>query len=98
MDSRHKDSAKAYQVNLLDLLLPTMLDLSHITAWKDQQTAVKEGIPISLFNVLKSCQSFPTIVSSLYRELPRKCPTILLVLTCIQLVESNQESTDMSFL
>ena len=52
VDARHKDSAKAYQVNLLDLLPPTMMDLSHINAWKDQQTAVKEGIPTSKFNVL----------------------------------------------
>ena len=47
VDSGHMNSAKAYQVNLQDLLLPTMLDLSHINAWKDQQTAVKEGIPTS---------------------------------------------------
>ena len=49
VDSGHKNSAKAYQVNLQDLLLPAMLDLSHINAWKDQQITVKEGIPTSYF-------------------------------------------------
>ena len=40
VDSGHKDSAKAHQINHLDLLLPSMLDLSHINAWKDLQAAV----------------------------------------------------------
>ena len=34
VDSVHKGSAKAHQINLLDLLLPPMLDLSHINAWR----------------------------------------------------------------
>ena len=37
VDSGHKDSTKAHQMNLLDLLLPAMPDLSHINAWKDLQ-------------------------------------------------------------
>ena len=52
VDSGHKDSAKANQINLLDLLLPPMLDLSHINAWKDQQAAVKESISV-FFSLLK---------------------------------------------
>ena len=35
LDSGHKNSAKAHQMNLLDLLHPDMLDLSHVSAWKD---------------------------------------------------------------
>ena len=41
VDSGHKDSTKAHQMNLLDLLLPPMLDLSQTNARKDQQAAVK---------------------------------------------------------
>ena len=44
VDSGHKLNAKAHQVNLLDLLNPAMLDLSHINAWKDSQAAVNESI------------------------------------------------------
>ena len=47
VDSGHKNSAKEHEVNLMNLLLLAMLDLSHINAWKDQQTLVKEGIPTS---------------------------------------------------
>ena len=46
VDSGHKDSAKAHQINHLDLLLPSMLGLSHINAWKDQQAAVKESTSV----------------------------------------------------
>ena len=46
VDSGHKDSAKAHQMNLLDLLLPPMPDLSHTNARKDQQAAVKEGTSV----------------------------------------------------
>ena len=44
VDSGNKDSAKAHQMKLLDLLLAAVLDLSHINAWNDQQAAIKEGI------------------------------------------------------
>ena len=40
VDSGHKNSAKAHQMNLVDLLLPPMLDLSHSIARKDLQAAV----------------------------------------------------------
>ena len=46
VDSGHKDSAKARQINHLDLLLPPMLDLSQTNARKDQQAAVKEGTSV----------------------------------------------------
>ena len=46
VDYGHKHGAKAHQMNLLDLLLPAMLNLSHINAWKDQQAAVKEGTSV----------------------------------------------------
>ena len=46
VDSGHKHGANAHQMNLLDLLLPAMLNLSHINAWKDQQAAVKEGTSV----------------------------------------------------
>ena len=46
VNSGHKNGAKAHQIDLLDLLLPAMLDLSHINAWNDQQAAVKEGTSV----------------------------------------------------
>ena len=52
VDCGHKNSA--YQVNLLGLLLPAMLDLSHINAWKVKQAAVNEGISIPSLPVLQS--------------------------------------------
>ena len=52
VDSGHKNGAKAHQINLLDLLLPPMLDSSHINAWKDQQAAVKESTSV-FFSLLK---------------------------------------------
>ena len=54
VDSGHKNSAKAHQVNLLDLLLLAMLDFSHINAWKDQQAPVNKGISIPSLPVLQS--------------------------------------------
>ena len=40
VDYGHKHGANAHQMNLLDLLLPPMLDLSHTNAWKDLQAPV----------------------------------------------------------
>ena len=40
VDSGHKDSAKAHQINHLDILLPSMLDLSDRNTQKDLQATV----------------------------------------------------------
>ena len=40
VDYVHKHGANAHQMNLLDLLLPPMPDLSHTKAWKDLQAPV----------------------------------------------------------
>ena len=46
VNSGHKNGAKAHQIDILDLLPPAMLDLSHINAWNDQQAPVKEGTSV----------------------------------------------------
>ena len=57
VNSGHKNGAKAHQIDLLDLLLPAMLDLSHINAWKDQQAAVKEGTSVFFLSVQVGTQN-----------------------------------------
>ena len=44
VDSGQKNNAKAHLVDLLNIMLPAMLDLSHINAWKEQNAAIKEGL------------------------------------------------------
>ena len=57
VDYGHKHGANAHQMNLLDLLLPAMLNLSHINAWKDQQAAVKEGTSVFFLSVQVGTQN-----------------------------------------
>ena len=59
VDSGHKNSAKAHQMNLLDLLLPDMLDLSHSNARKDLQAAVQEAYDFLyqlFYNLSRECK------------------------------------------
>ena len=47
VDYGHKHGANAHQMNLLDLLLPPMLDLSHINACRTYKQPSKRACQLS---------------------------------------------------